>query len=77
MNSKFRTMYDFNNKTFILLENSDKGKVSASTKFKYQQEGFDGEGRVKGHFTATGSVPEFYEEMRQRGLNPDMSIFQL
>jgi len=55
----------------------ESGIVSMQDIFKYQQEGFDEEGRVKGHFTATGSVPEFYEEMRQRGLNPDMSIFQL
>jgi pilus assembly protein CpaF len=55
----------------------ESGIVSMQDIFKYQQEGFDSEGRVKGHFTATGSVPEFYEEMRQRGLNPDMSIFQL
>lgn len=55
----------------------ESGIVSMQDIFKYQQEGFDEEGRVKGHFTATGSVPEFYEEMRQRGLNPDMSIFNL
>ncbi|HSR63700.1 MAG TPA: ATPase, T2SS/T4P/T4SS family [Gammaproteobacteria bacterium] len=43
--------------------------------FKFQQEGFDEEGRVKGHFHATGRVPEFYEDLRQRGLPVDMSIF--
>ena len=43
--------------------------------FRYQQEGFDDEGRVKGHFEATGRVPEFYEELRDRGLSVDMSIF--
>ncbi len=43
--------------------------------FKYQQEGFDENGRVKGHFVATGRVPEFYEELQQRGIAVDMSIF--
>jgi len=43
--------------------------------FKFQQEGFDEEGKVKGHFHATGRVPEFYEDLRQRGLPVDMSIF--
>lgn len=43
--------------------------------FKYQQEGFDENGRVKGHFMATGRVPEFYEELQQRGIAVDMSIF--
>lgn len=55
----------------------ESGIVSMQDIFRYQQEGFDEQGKVKGHYTATGSVPEFYEEMRQRGLNPDMSIFQL
>jgi len=43
--------------------------------FKFQQEGFDQEGMVKGHFHATGRVPEFYEDLRQRGLPVDMNIF--
>ena len=49
--------------------------VSMQDIFKFQQEGFDNEGRVKGHFHATGRVPEFYEDLRQRGLPVDMSIF--
>ena len=44
--------------------------------FKFQQEGFDDNGKVKGHFHATGRVPEFYEDLRQRGLPVDMSIFE-
>ena len=44
--------------------------------FRYQQEGFDENGRVKGKFVATGRVPEFYEELRERGVSVDMSIFQ-
>ena len=31
--------YNFNNKTFILLENSKEGKVNSDTLFKYKQEG--------------------------------------
>ena len=54
----------------------ESGIVAMQDIFKYQQEGFDDNGRVKGRFMATGAVPEFYEEMRQRGLNIDMSIFQ-
>ncbi|MGR8946946.1 MAG: ATPase, T2SS/T4P/T4SS family [Gammaproteobacteria bacterium] len=44
--------------------------------FRFQQEGFDENGRVKGEFVATGRVPEFYEELRERGVSVDMSIFQ-
>jgi pilus assembly protein CpaF len=54
----------------------ESGIVSMQDIFKYQQEGFDDNGRVKGRYLATGVVPHFYEEMRQRGLSVDMSIFQ-
>ncbi len=53
----------------------ESGIVSMQDIFKYQQEGFDENGKVKGQFLATGAVPHFYEEMRQRGLDVDMSIF--
>jgi pilus assembly protein CpaF len=43
--------------------------------FRFQQEGFDDKGKVKGHYHATGSIPEFYEDLRSRGLAVDMSIF--
>jgi len=43
--------------------------------FRFQQEGFDENGKVKGNFTATGSIPEFYEDLRSRGLAVDMNIF--
>jgi len=33
-------------------------------------------GKVRGEFTATGSVPEFYEELANRGVPVDLSIFQ-
>jgi pilus assembly protein CpaF len=44
--------------------------------FRFQQQGFDNNGRVKGYFHATGRVPEFYEDLRSRGLSVDMSIFK-
>jgi pilus assembly protein CpaF len=53
----------------------ESGIVSMQDIFRYQQEGFDQNGKVKGHFEATGAIPHFYEEMRQRGLDVDMSIF--
>lgn len=53
----------------------ESGIVSMQDIFRYQQEGFDADGKVKGHFEATGAIPHFYEEMRQRGLPVDMSIF--
>jgi pilus assembly protein CpaF len=53
----------------------ESGIVSMQDIFRYQQEGFDENGKVKGHFEATGAIPHFYEEMRDRGLDVDMSIF--
>jgi pilus assembly protein CpaF len=53
----------------------ESGTVSMQDIFRYKQEGFDENGKVKGHFEATGNVPEFYEEMRLRGLSVDMEIF--
>lgn len=43
--------------------------------FRYQQQGYDESGKIKGYFHATGRVPEFYEDLRQRGLSVDMNIF--
>ncbi|MGB1238642.1 MAG: ATPase, T2SS/T4P/T4SS family [Pseudomonadales bacterium] len=44
--------------------------------FLYKQEGFDEQGKVIGKFEATGQVPHFYESLRARGINVDMSIFR-
>ncbi|UTF59444.1 ATPase, T2SS/T4P/T4SS family [Gilvimarinus sp. DA14] len=44
--------------------------------FRFQQTGFDENGRVQGQFVATGMVPNFYEELRARGVDVDMSIFK-
>jgi len=43
--------------------------------FIFKQDGFDDKGKVKGEFQATGRIPEFYDELRQRGLPVDMGIF--
>ncbi|MEN3158501.1 ATPase, T2SS/T4P/T4SS family [Alkalimonas sp. NCh-2] len=43
--------------------------------FKYQQTGFDEDGKVLGYFTATGAIPEFYEQLKQRGISSRLDIF--
>jgi len=53
----------------------ESGIVQMQDIFRYQQEGYDANGKVTGHYEATGAIPHFYEEMRQRGLPVDMSIF--
>jgi len=53
----------------------ESGVVQMQHIFLYKQRGLDAEGRVVGDFVATGRVPEFYEELRQRGIAVDMDIF--
>ena len=54
----------------------DDGTIQLVDIFRYQQTGFDENGKVIGHFAATGAVPTFYEELRARGVDVDMSIFK-
>ncbi len=51
--------------------------IQMSEIFKFQQTGYDERGKVKGYFTATGMVPEFYEDLRRRGIEIDMELFSL
>jgi pilus assembly protein CpaF len=51
------------------------GIVQMNDIFLYKQKGFDSAGKVKGEYVATGQVPQFYEELRERGIKVDMSIF--
>lgn len=50
--------------------------IQTSEIFRFQQDGFDENGKVKGRFMATGLVPKFYEELVERGIGVDMSIFK-
>jgi len=44
--------------------------------FEFRQTGFDDKGRIQGHYSATGNIPYFIDELRQRGvLALDMAIF--
>ena len=44
--------------------------------FRFQQDGFDADGKVKGRFLATGFIPDFLEKLRERGTKIDFSIFE-
>jgi pilus assembly protein CpaF len=43
--------------------------------FVFREEGRDADGRVRGRFAATGTVPRFFEELRRRGQPVDFSPF--
>jgi len=44
--------------------------------FMFRAEGADGDGGVRGRYLATGAVPRFYEAMKRRGVEIDVSIFR-
>ncbi len=52
------------------------GVVQMQDIFRFQQDGFDSEGRVTGKYMPTGQIPEFYENLKQRGIGVDMEIFR-
>ncbi len=43
--------------------------------FVYRQKGIGADGKVTGHFHATGFVPAFYEQLVEIGMDVDLSIF--
>ena len=44
--------------------------------FTFNETGYDSNGKVEGYYTATGNIPYFIEDMRQRGkLTLDMDVF--
>tara|TARA_A100001391_G_scaffold131718_1_gene90922 strand:- start:39171 stop:40865 length:1695 start_codon:yes stop_codon:yes gene_type:complete len=52
------------------------GVIQISEIYRFQQKGYDSEGRVRGDFVATGAIPDFVEEMRQRHIEVDMNLFR-
>lgn len=53
----------------------ESGTIQMQNIFIFQQQGFTSEGMVYGEFKATGRVPEFYEELRARGIPVNMNLF--
>lgn len=54
----------------------ESGVIQLQDIFTFKQEGFDENGKLVGRFAPTGRVPVFYEELRNRGVEVDMSIFE-
>ena len=44
--------------------------------FLFEQTGLGKDGKVLGNFTPTGIVPKFFEDLRKRGTEVDMGMFQ-
>ncbi|MBN1517755.1 Flp pilus assembly complex ATPase component TadA [Candidatus Sumerlaeota bacterium] len=50
--------------------------ITMQSIFEYQQTGFDENGRISGYYMPTGIIPKFIEEMRQKGEEVPMDMFQ-
>ena len=44
--------------------------------FLFKQAGYGPDGKIKGNYVATGNVPELYQDLANRGIAVDLSIFQ-
>lgn len=53
----------------------ENGVILTQDIFLFRQSGFDSNGRVIGKLIPTGMIPKFYEDLKQRGLSLDISIF--
>ncbi len=50
-------------------------KIILQDIFYFKQEGFDASGKTRGQFIATGWIPDFLQDLLNRGIDVDMSIF--
>lgn len=53
----------------------ERGVVQMQEIFRFQRQGFYDNGKVRGSFMPCGYVPTFYEELREFGVDLDLSIF--
>ncbi len=54
----------------------ENGLIQLQGIFKFTQLGFDDKGKIRGYYTATDSVPTFYEELRATGHALDLDMFK-
>ncbi|GAA0398612.1 hypothetical protein GCM10009133_04310 [Cocleimonas flava] len=53
----------------------DSGRIQLGEIFRFEQNGYGEDDKVKGKFIATGQIPGFYEELRSKGLPVNVDIF--
>jgi pilus assembly protein CpaF len=51
------------------------GEIKLQEIFTFRRTGIGEDGRIKGQFTATGVIPSFVDELRNAGIEVDMSMF--
>lgn len=52
------------------------GVIQLSEIYRFQQKGYDQDGRVRGEFSATGAIPDFVEALRARHIDVNMNLFR-
>ena len=50
--------------------------ISMQPIFEFKQSGYDREGMVQGNYVPSGFIPKFYDNLKRRGLEVDLSIFR-
>jgi pilus assembly protein CpaF len=54
----------------------DNEQIQVQEIFYFKQDGYDAKGKVVGRHVPTGYIPRFYDQLRQRGLPADLTIFR-
>ena len=54
----------------------ESGTVQLAEIFRFKRTGMTPEGKIQGHFEATGLIPEFYEELSRNGVEVNLGIFK-
>lgn len=53
----------------------ESGRIATQELFRFHRRGADSSGAVQGDFAACGQVPTFYQELGQRGVTLDLTLF--
>lgn len=58
--------------------NGMEGDVVTMTElFRFERQGIDEQGNVQGRYTATGIIPQFYDHLKQRGIDLHYHLFDM
>ena len=53
----------------------ENGVIQLQDLFLFKQHGYDDDHKIRGEYTPTGRIPEFYEDLAARGIDVDRSVF--
>jgi pilus assembly protein CpaF len=53
----------------------ENGKIQLQELFRYEQRGYGEDGKVMGDFVGCDAVPAFYDQLRERGVECDLTLF--